>query len=282
MNYINYYKSYVTLYKSAIATFAILTSNTKFKKMRDKKPSKIFISTDSSGNNNWSYDDADYYCLPFSSALAYNAKNPLTCISLSVGLLESTIIDSNQQHYLSLIKKNYLRINNLMGLLLLQQPNNEMRLKECSIQKFIDETIESLNERISLENISVSKEYDEKDFIVMMNEPKMKVALTNILINAMDALPIKEGSLKLSTKIADGKYTIEVKDNGCGIKKERLKYIFLPYFSEKQNGAGMGLALTYDILRANDVGVNILSTEDEGTCFILSFNNLANSQPVVF
>lgn len=64
--------------------------------MPDKKPSKIFISADSTGNNNWANDDDDYYyCLPFSSALAQNAKNPLTCISLAVGLLESTIIDTN-------------------------------------------------------------------------------------------------------------------------------------------------------------------------------------------
>lgn len=249
--------------------------------MPDKIPSMTYDPADLIGNTNWADKDANYYSLPFSSALAHSARNPLTCISLAVDLLECTIIDNNQKRYLSFIKNSYLRINNLVDLLLLQQQNNEMQLKECSIQKFIDDTIEALNERIMLEDISVSKEYDEKDFSVIMNESKMKIALMNILSNAIDAMSLKKGALKLSTKIRDGKYTVEIKDNGCGIKKERLKYIFLPSYSAKPTGAGMGLALTYDILRANDVGVNIQSAEDEGTCFIFSFNNIADRRSVV-
>ena len=64
---------------------------------------------------------------------------------------------------------------------------------------------------------------------------------------------------------------IQIEDNGCGISKENLKYIFKPYFTNKPGGLGLGLATTYDILQSNHVGVNVESEEGKGTRFILSF-----------
>jgi signal transduction histidine kinase len=66
---------------------------------------------------------------------------------------------------------------------------------------------------------------------------------------------------------------IRIEDNGCGIKKENLENIFQPYYTTKPNGLGVGLALSYTILKANGADVIIESQEGLGTCFSLSFNN---------
>ena len=81
----------------------------------------------------------------------------------------------------------------------------------------------------------------------------MKIDLTNVLINVIDAMPLNKGTLKISTKITDSKYTIGNDDNGCSINKERLKHISLPSYCNKPKGKGMGLVLTYNIFTVNDV-----------------------------
>jgi signal transduction histidine kinase len=100
----------------------------------------------------------------------------------------------------------------------------------------------------------------------------MQIALTNIIINAIDAMPSENGELKLTTKSIDGKYIIQVEDNGCGISKANLKHIFKPFFTKKPGGLGLGLATTYHILKSNHVGIDVESEEGKGTLFILSFD----------
>jgi signal transduction histidine kinase len=80
-----------------------------------------------------------------------------------------------------------------------------------------------------------------------------------------------KGQLTLLTKSMDNGYIIQIEDNGCGISKGNLKYIFKPYFTKKPGGLGLGLATTYDILRSNHVGINIESVLGKGTRFILLF-----------
>jgi signal transduction histidine kinase len=104
-----------------------------------------------------------------------------------------------------------------------------------------------------------------------MDKPKIKIALTNIVINAIDAMPLKNGELILCTKLIKGRHAISIRDNGCGISKENLPFIFNPYFTDKPGGVGVGLAATKDILISNQIGVKVDSVMGEGTRFILLF-----------
>ena len=104
-----------------------------------------------------------------------------------------------------------------------------------------------------------------------MDKPKIKIALTNIIINAIDAMPSENGELRVCTKLIKGRYAVSIQDNGCGISKENLPLIFNPYFTNKSGGMGVGLAATNDILQSNNVSVKVESVVGEGTRFILLF-----------
>ena len=84
-------------------------------------------------------------------------------------------------------------------------------------------------------------------------------------------MPSGKGELKLGTKLIKGKCAVSIQDNGSGISKENLPLIFDPYFTDKQNGVGVGLAATKDILQSNKVGVRVESLIGHGTRFILLF-----------
>jgi C4-dicarboxylate-specific signal transduction histidine kinase len=99
----------------------------------------------------------------------------------------------------------------------------------------------------------------------------MKIALTNIIINAIDAMAGIKGELTLVTKSTCHACVVQIEDNGCGISEENLKNIFKPYFTNKPDGLGLGLTTTQDILRSNHVGLNVRSVVAKGTNFTLMF-----------
>jgi signal transduction histidine kinase len=80
------------------------------------------------------------------------------------------------------------------------------------------------------------------------------------------------GKLTLVTRSTNDKFSIQIQDNGHGISKVNLKRIFKPFFTNKPGGLGLGLAATYDILRANHIGIKAESEVGKGTSFVLSFD----------
>lgn len=208
----------------------------------------------------------------FVAALAHEVRNPLSNINLAVEMLKSAIRDDdNQKIYLDIIMRSSVRINDLIKDLLKYQQMDEVQMEKHSVCQLLDEVVEMAKDRILLKNIAVRKNYATKDRKIMLNKPKMKIALTNIIINAIDAMGTENGELRLVTKLIDNRYAIQIEDNGCGISKEDLKYIFKPNYTNKPGGLGLGLAATYDILQLNHVGVNVVSEIGQGTQFILLF-----------
>ena len=106
-----------------------------------------------------------------------------------------------------------------------------------------------------------------------MDIEKMKIALINILINAVEAMEEKTGQLCLITTFTGQQFILEIKDNGCGISPASLEHIFKPYFTQKVGGLGVGLAATYSILQVNNITLKVESEVNKGTCFFLEFPN---------
>lgn len=209
----------------------------------------------------------------FAHALAHEIRNPLSTIKLAGEMLISMISNNDQKSFLDMIIKGSVRINELLTDFLSSFETKETKSENHSLHQLLDDVLELSEDRIRLKNISIRKEYVERDCKIIMNRPKMKIALTNIIINAIDAMMPEKGELTLVTKSIGGNYTLQIEDNGCGISKENLKNIFNPYFTNKPGGLGIGLAATSAILRSNHVGVHVRSIVGEGTSFTLSFKN---------
>ena len=207
----------------------------------------------------------------FKTALVHEIRNPLTNIKLATELLEPSLRENEQQmRYLDIIKRNADRINVLIDGVLKDQHDNKKQFQKYSLLKLLDEVIEEVKDRILLKNIRIKKRYSP-DCAIALNEADIRLALTNIIINAIEAMPPEKGELELITRSARDKFVMMIKDNGHGIKKQNLKKIFTPFFTGTPGGLGVGLAATSDILWSNHILVNVKSKEGKGTCFILLF-----------
>ena len=204
--------------------------------------------------------------------LAHEIRNPLTNINLAVELVASQLNDKKLLAQLDIIMRASLRINNLLNELFTYQIQNETNRGLHSIPVLLDEVLAMAGDRISLRHIKITRAYDLTRGLAVFNRLKIKIALTNIIINAIDSMNGHGGELKLSAAVKGDKYVIDIEDNGCGISKENLQVIFKPFYSNKPGGLGIGLATTCEILQANRVGLTVESELAKGTHFILLFN----------
>lgn len=206
------------------------------------------------------------------SALAHELRNPLTNIHLSTEMLESTIQEEEQKGYLDIITRSSNRINLLITDLLKYLQTSDGLPEEQSFLHLLEKALEETADRMLLKKIHVIRDYSIQDAAINIDGPKVRIALNNIIINAIEAMAPGQGILRLSTRHAGNKYLVEIRDNGCGISKAHLPYLFEPYYTNKPDGLGLGLATTYDILQSNNIGITVDSEEGKGTCFSLLFS----------
>jgi signal transduction histidine kinase len=100
---------------------------------------------------------------------------------------------------------------------------------------------------------------------------KLKMALMNLITNAVEAMEEMEGKLSLSLEKAGNRAILTITDNGCGISEENISRLFEPYFSQKRNGVGLGLTFTLNILQSHGATIDVASTLGLGSAFTIFF-----------
>jgi len=207
----------------------------------------------------------------FATIMVHEARNPLTSIKLSVRIIAAKTKDDDIQKYLDIISKSSQKIDELLTALLKPSIANRDFSGTISLHALLDEVIQQSDDRLLLKEIEVARAYNIEDIKISTNISQLKIALTNIIINAIDAMPAHTGKLKLVTKSTETHYILHIEDNGCGIKPEYLNDIFKPYFTNKPDGLGLGLTATERILRSNNIEVIVGSKVGSGTIFTLLF-----------
>lgn len=204
--------------------------------------------------------------------LAHEVRNPLTNIHLSVEQLESDLKteDEDAQLFLGIIRRNSQRISDLITELLNNSKPSELAFSKISIHQVLDATLEQAIDRINLKNITLEKQYGE-DVSLNLDVNKIKIAFLNIIINAVEAMEEGQGKLIIRNHIANNYCYVSIKDNGTGISPENMSRLFEPYFTAKNNGIGLGLAATLNIIQSHKATVDVNSELGKGTEFIITF-----------
>ncbi len=205
--------------------------------------------------------------------LAHEIRNPLNNIQLSADNLEMTNGNQENQKMLTgIIQRNTIRINQMITELLQATKSLELVFEKHSLQEVLEESLLVANDRIKLQQITLKTAFLPSPLYVMADKSKLQIAFSNILINAIESIENENGELSVSIKDADNTYRVSIQDNGKGISKEHLNKIFEPFFTMKKNGMGLGLSAAYGIFQSHKATMQVESTPDRGTTFILDFN----------
>jgi nitrogen fixation/metabolism regulation signal transduction histidine kinase len=214
-----------------------------------------------------------------------NTITPITSISESIlkyyktsdGLVSSEELD---EHKLSSTAKGLEVIknqgNNLMEFVqsyrsLLSVPKPDRKLVNV---KDLFEKVQVLMQA-NTDNIKIVWNYTDEKLEFFIDEKQLTQVLINLVKNAIHSLEDnKKGQVKVSAYIdAKGVKNIEVKDNGPGISPELLEDIFIPFFTTKEQGTGIGLSLSKQIMHLHGGNLKVFSKPNLETAFVLSFSN---------
>ncbi len=203
--------------------------------------------------------------------LAHEVRNPLSNIHMSLEQL-NTLTSEEERVYIDIIDRNGKRINDLITELLTSSKPTEMVFDRIVLQTTVDETINIALDRLTLKQIKLKVNYPDSPCYVRADKEKLKIALLNIIINAIEAIEDLNGELVIAVVPTDEYFSLEINDNGCGIPQENISKLFEPYFTSKRNGIGLGLASALNILQAHNAAIEVKSNVRVGTSFIISFN----------
>jgi nitrogen fixation/metabolism regulation signal transduction histidine kinase len=105
---------------------------------------------------------------------------------------------------------------------------------------------------------------------IMADPEQLQRALSNLVLNAMDAMP-QGGTLRIRTARHDGGVRLEVSDSGQGLTEEECARLFTPYYTTKQHGTGLGLAIVQSVVSDHGGKISVNSAPGRGATFILDF-----------
>lgn len=205
--------------------------------------------------------------------IAHEVRNPLTNISLAAEQLQETAAQSKESSVLlEMISRNTIRINQLVSELLNATRFANLQFQETDVNLLLEETFDMAKDRIELSHVRVEKSYTEEPCKVTVDAEKIKLALLNIIVNAIEAMEKDQGLLHLKTKKQGNKCIIEIRDNGMGMSEDVLQNLFEPYFTAKQKGNGLGLTNTQNIILNHKGSIKVYSKPGQGATFVILLN----------
>jgi PAS domain S-box-containing protein len=211
----------------------------------------------------------------FVRTIAHEVRNPLTNINLALAGLEYELsiqnnVEEEVKTFIAIISRNSANINSLIKKLLLSSKQQTDELLKVDLAVLLDEIINSVLDTISLRGAAIQKHYSYGYFI-MADAEKLKIALTNIIVNGIEATEINKGFLEIKLQKENGSVLLSIGDNGCGLTQEQRQKIFEPYYSSKPAGLGIGLANAKKILEYHNASIDLSSQKGKGTTFLLHF-----------
>ncbi len=209
----------------------------------------------------------------YSNELAHEIKNPLNAINIQMSLLEREIgnHDLSSREELSdivkVVKEEISRLNKLAGDCLDFSKSGDLKREDEDIGQIFEELLSLITPHAELNGINIYLRMLKDCQQVLVDRDKLKQALLNIIINAIDVMT-GGGDIDIKVSKENGNLNISIKDTGPGIPEEQHDKIFDLFYSTKSGGTGVGLAITKNIIHAH--GGNIRFKElNKGAEFII-------------
>jgi signal transduction histidine kinase len=205
------------------------------------------------------------------SAIVHELNTPLTYIVGCVDLMLGAPLLPGQEDRLKQVRVGAEKIESLTkNLLAFSRPSTEERVP-MAVNGIIEKTLELCRYQLLKAGVRVEKELDADLPTVPGVPAQLEMALINLVVNALHAVPTG-GHLRIATRKATSGIQIEVSDNGCGIPAAIRDRIFQPFVTTRPEGQGTGLGLS-TVARVMDQHKGTVSFESEdgkGTTFRLT------------
>jgi two-component system nitrogen regulation sensor histidine kinase GlnL len=207
-------------------------------------------------------------------SIAHEIKNPLGGIKGAAQLLVNRSLDAPHEEYVDLIIRETDRLNSILHdyLTICKKPS----FNAVNVHEVMEKALHIMDVPILRAGIVLKRLYDPSLPQVKGDEAKLLQVFLNIIKNAIESMK-KGGRIEVSTcpseeSVREGGRTkrwamISIRDTGKGIAEGDLRKIFIPFYTRKKNGTGIGLALSRKIIKDHGGLIKVKSQEGKGTAF---------------
>jgi signal transduction histidine kinase len=203
--------------------------------------------------------------------LAHDIKNPLSTIRNIVDILESDNQNPSSQRYFKIMRDNVNRIANQIEDVLTFTKPKPLNIKDCSLNSIINNVINSLPRH---ENVEIITEIT--DLKIQCDQEKIETAISNIIINALQAIGNDSGIIKIITIDKENQVSIKIQNTGPNVPEDSLDKIFDPLFTTKQTGTGLGLVSVKNIVAQHGGTISVTNNPVTFTFTLLKHFKLLN------
>jgi len=202
-----------------------------------------------------------------SAGIAHELRNPMAVITGYLNLM-SKKADPAAQDVIKKIADEINGMNRIIGDLLTFARPASLNRVPVNIRELIETSLAAVLQAKDAHR-RVATKMNLADGTVRADEVLMRQVLTNLIQNAVEAMP-GGGTLTLENALQQKELIVVIKDTGAGILPDRIKKIFLPFFTTKDKGVGMGLALAHKIITSHGGRIEVESTEGKGSAFTVT------------
>ncbi|MEW6426424.1 MAG: ATP-binding protein [Thermodesulfobacteriota bacterium] len=206
------------------------------------------------------------------AGIAHEINNPLNNIALTAEVLLEDLPNLGCAERLEMVNDILVQADRarevVHHLLAFSRTRRAMGNERLSLGRLIEDSVSLLKNEFRLNRITCHADTGAQEVWVEGNPSQLQQVLVNMMLNAVQAMQA-EGQLSVSLAAENGKAVISIRDTGSGISAEDLEHIFDPFFTTKNEGTGLGLSLSYSIVKEHHGDIRVTSRAGEGTTFTI-------------
>ena len=199
-------------------------------------------------------------------------RNPLNALLLNIDNLEDEIVEANLEttrEPLRRMRNTIAELDSLLCEVLRLSELPKLRITAIDVNALVRDIETFAKPELSKKELTVRINLQDNVPTIEGDPIQIKQAILNILLNAIENSS-SSGSITLSTEAKDGNVSIKVEDEGEGIQPTHRNRIFDPFFSTKEGGIGLGLALAAEVVRLHHGHISFISEVGKGSSFVIS------------
>lgn len=210
------------------------------------------------------------------AGVAHEVKTPLAIIKTRIQMWQQEVQKNNDlaelisPESMQMVIDETNRLSTLVKRLLIFSRPIDKKMKPTDINKLIDEVVSFISVERNNKTIAIRQNLNSDLPLIQADESSIKQVIINVLENSIEAMP-EGGIIGISSDIDAGnkKIIIVITDTGKGISEEIINMIFDPFFTSKESGAGLGLSISYQIVKAHNGEICFMENPDKGTKCII-------------
>ena len=203
-----------------------------------------------------------------SSSIAHEIRNPIAAAKSLVQQMGEDPTSVENIEYAKVAIEELDRVEHRVSHLLKFAKEEDLSFALVNLATVVDSALTQLRAKLDAAKVAVSRNYIGGP-TVQADADKLRGVFVNVIDNAIDALAsVPEGRrIDLFLDNGAGAATVRVRDNGCGIPADKLDRIFNPFFTTKEKGTGLGMAIAQKIVEAHEGTIDVVSEAGRGTEF---------------